>query len=73
MKFKASEPSFMRDNRFQIGVLDVVQIVFIILKFLKLIDWGWGRVLSPLWISFIFALIAVFVKEIIGEDDDNEV
>lgn len=33
------------------GVLEVVQIVFIILKLCKVINWSWKVVLIPLWIS----------------------
>ena len=40
-----------------IGIIDVVQIVFIILKFCKVIDWAWWIVLSPLWGSILFAVI----------------
>ena len=33
------------------GILEVVQIVFIILKLCKVINWSWKVVLIPLWIS----------------------
>jgi hypothetical protein len=46
-----------------IGVMTVVQIVFIILKLLKLIDWSWWIVLIPLWIDL--ALLAILILAIV--------
>ena len=34
-----------------IGFTGLLTIVFIVLKLLKVIDWSWWWVLSPLWIS----------------------
>ena len=34
-----------------IGILTVVQIVFIILKLTNLVDWSWWIVFWPSWIS----------------------
>ena len=34
-----------------VGVLGVLQIVFIVLKLTNLIDWRWSVVLIPLWIE----------------------
>ena len=39
-----------------LGVLDIVQIVFIILKLCKLINWSWWVVLIPFWISLIMII-----------------
>lgn len=36
-----------------LGVIDIVQIVFIILKLCKLINWSWWIVLIPFWITLI--------------------
>ena len=36
-----------------LGILGVVEIVFIILKLLGIINWSWWIVLIPLWIDFI--------------------
>lgn len=47
-----------------IGLIGVVQIVFIILKLVHLIDWPWMIVLIPLWIDIvicIFAIISLYV------------
>lgn len=44
--------------RLQLGVVDVLAIVFIVLKLTGLIDWSWWWVLSPWW---IVAIIAIFL------------
>lgn len=43
-----------------IGFTGLLTIAFIVLKLLGKIDWSWFWVLSPIWISFLIALI-VFV------------
>jgi len=40
-----------------IGFFGVLQIVFIVLKLVKVIDWSWGWVLAPLWIEGIFVVV----------------
>ena len=52
-----------------IGFVDVLQIVFIVLKLCGVIKWSWVWVLAPLWISLslvalilIIFLIIVFIK-----------
>jgi hypothetical protein len=42
-----------------ISFVSLLQIVFIVLKFLNKISWSWFWVLSPLWISFSFAFIGI--------------
>ena len=45
-----------------IGIPTVVQIVFIILKLTKCIDWSWWWVLSPLWIgALLWAILAIII------------
>ena len=46
------------------GILDVVAIIFIILKILGLIQWSWLWVLSPIWIIGILAIISSIFKNI---------
>lgn len=55
----------MRDNK-QISnsgltFLDVLAIVFIVLKLLGKITWSWFWVLSPIWISLIILIIIIIV------------
>lgn len=40
-----------------IGIITIIQIVFIILKLCGLIDWPWKWVLAPTWIGLILALV----------------
>lgn len=45
-----------------IGILGVLQIVFIVLKLIGTIDWSWGLVLIPTWIGlacFVIGLIVI--------------
>lgn len=47
-----------------LGILGVLQIVFLVLKLTGLITWSWLVVLIPLWISLgilVIFLICVFV------------
>lgn len=50
--------------KFNLGCVDffviLLTLLFITLKFLKIIVWSWWWVLSPLWISFaIFSIILI--------------
>ena len=49
-----------------IGLMGVVQVILIILKLFRLIDWSWGLVLIPLWIDIaallILAVISAFLE-----------
>ena len=43
-----------------LGVLDVVQIILIVLKLARVIDWSWWVVLIPLWFGLgIVGIIAI--------------
>lgn len=44
-----------------IGFVGLLAIVFITLKLLGKIDWSWGWVLSPLWISCCIILPVVLI------------
>lgn len=46
------------------GVLEVLVIMFIVLKILGLIQWSWLWVLSPIWIIGILAIIHSILKDI---------
>lgn len=65
----------MEDNKKKtsggLGIVGVVQIVFIVLKLCNVIDWSWIWVMAPLWIwagvlAVIFLLmgLAYYLKEI---------
>jgi hypothetical protein len=42
-----------------IGFSGLLTIVFIVLKLLGKIDWSWGWVLSPLWITALIVIVIV--------------
>lgn len=42
-----------------VGILDVVQIVFIILKLCGVINWSWWVVLLPLWVTLAIGGVVI--------------
>jgi hypothetical protein len=44
-----------------IGFIGLLQLVFITLKLLKVIDWPWVWVLAPLWISSGLGILIIAV------------
>ena len=44
-----------------VGITTVIQIVFIILKVVGVIEWSWFWVLSPTWISILVAISALLI------------
>lgn len=44
-----------------IGFFGVLAIVFIVLKFLGVINWSWIWVLSPIWLPIILAIAIAFL------------
>lgn len=40
---------------------EALQIVFIVLKLCKIINWSWWWVLAPTWIGFIVAIVAIII------------
>lgn len=48
------------------GIIGVLQIIFIVLKLIGVINWSWWLVLIPLWIDiacFIIGIIIVLVSK----------
>ena len=43
-----------------IGFFGVLQIVFIVLKLCKVIEWSWWVVLIPLWIELVLCIGIIF-------------
>ena len=43
----------------------VLQIVFLVLKLTRLIDWSWWLVLVPLWVDIGFSLLFIILALII--------
>ena len=53
----------MRDKKTSsgLGLLDVLAVVFIVLKLLGVITWSWVWVLSPIWIQLVIVEIVFIV------------
>ena len=44
------------------GMLSWLQVIFIVLKVLNLIDWSWFKVFIPTWIGLgLFAIIIILL------------
>lgn len=51
----------MSDNkRTGLGLCGVLLVVFVVLKLIGVINWGWGWVLAPLWIPILIVLVLAF-------------
>ena len=50
-----------------IGFTGLLTIVFIVLKLLKVINWSWWWVLSPIWISIIIAILLIILSIFFGD------
>lgn len=44
-----------------IGFVGLLQITFIVLKLCGVIDWSWGWVLAPIWMSVALVILLVIV------------
>lgn len=42
-----------------LGFTSVLQLIFITLKLLKVINWSWAWVLAPTWISLAIVLLVI--------------
>lgn len=49
-----------------ITFLQLLTIVFVVLKLTKYIDWSWWWVLAPLWAPVALVIAVVFILGIIG-------
>lgn len=49
-------------SRSGLSTWDVLLIVFIVLKLIGVINWGWGWVLAPLWIPILIVLVYAFIS-----------
>ena len=44
---------------------EVLQLIFIVLKLCKVINWKWVWVLCPTWITIIFVVVILIIWNII--------
>lgn len=49
-------------SRSGLSTWDILLIVFIVLKLIGVINWGWGWVLAPLWIPVLLVVIGFLVS-----------
>lgn len=52
-----SKYHYSSNNSGGVGTFGVVQIVFIILKLVKVIDWSWWVVFAPFWIELALVVL----------------
>lgn len=50
-----------RENNYKISYLDILLVVFIVLKLTGAIDWSWWWVLSPLWVVVGLTILVVIL------------
>ena len=43
------------------GIIGVLQIIFIVLKLVGVISWSWWLVLIPLWIDIVCFIIGIII------------
>lgn len=48
------------------GFAGLLTVAFVVLKLCKVITWSWWWVLSPLWISWVVAIILIIVMIFLG-------
>ncbi len=44
-----------------IGFIGLLTIAFIVLKLLKVINWSWVWVLSPLWLLLVLTIVLIII------------
>lgn len=54
-------PNYTRNNNNGISFVGLLTIVFIVLKLTNTINWNWGWVLSPIWITLLIYIILVYI------------
>ena len=50
------------------GPLDLLTIVFVVLKLCKVIDWSWWWVFSPIWIPLAIIIVIGLLVAIFSVD-----
>lgn len=50
-----------------IGFSGLLCVAFIVLKLCHVIDWSWGWVLSPIWISAILVVVCAIIVAAINK------
>lgn len=63
--------SIQRRNSGGITFGGLLAIAFIVLKLTHVIDWSWGWVLAPIWISFIIVVVLTSILAILEAKSHN--
>lgn len=50
----------MKNKLYGLGALEILFLIFLVLKLSGLVDWGWLSVFAPLILDVIFAIVTVF-------------
>lgn len=48
-------------SRRGLGFMDILQLIFIVLKLTNLISWSWWWVLAPTWGSIILVVVLMLI------------
>lgn len=54
-----------------IGFTGLLQVAFIVLKLIGIINWSWIWVLSPTWISIILVVLVIIIAVIFTRRSDK--
>lgn len=57
------------NNATGIGILDVILVIFIVLKLIGIITWSWWIILIPLWIELILVIVTIIIIAIMTKRD----
>lgn len=50
-----------QNNSGGLGIAEILTLIFVILKLTGFINWSWGWVLSPIWITLALILVLILV------------
>lgn len=52
----------MKKKTYRFGLLEILLVIFVVLKLCNLIDWSWWWVLSPLWIPILLYMTVALIS-----------
>lgn len=55
-----------------LGFTSILQLIFITLKLMGVIEWSWVWVLSPLWISVILVILVALIMTVVENIADSK-
>jgi hypothetical protein len=54
------------NNSGGLGIAEILTLIFIFLKLTGTIQWSWGWVLSPIWITLALMVVLILFAAVIG-------